>query len=408
MTGRSGMVWNPLHWLALATWLAVGLLGWFTLLQGTTRYAAGGLWLLFGGVLLWMARKGTYGPRYFALQTVLVMSLLLLAPVWSPFPILFFLLSAQASLVFPSRQAWKWVALFALLTAGVFGFRVQGGSGLAATAVFAVGYFFFATFAQALRREQEARSQAQQLLHELRTAHERLRAYARQSAALAVARERNRMAREMHDTVGHHLTVAAVQLEAAQALLRQDPERAAQMLANAREQVRQGLQALRRTVAALRPPVEDLKTALEERVRHFVRATGLQVDMEMPEDLSRLPPPHRFLLYRAVQEGLTNVLRHAHARRVWIRLRIEDDRVVLTLEDDGRGPPATLPASRGMGLRGMAEQAAQLGGHARLEAREPGGARLCLELPLTPPLAEETAIPDEMRPATQEPPEVVS
>ena len=383
MTSRPFPQHALLHLLALATWLAVGVLGWFALPQGEALLEVGGLWLLFGGILLWTAHRGTYGPRYFALQTGLMAGLLLLAPPWSPSPILFFLLSAQAALVFPSRQTWKWVSLFALLTASIFLIRTGRGSGLAGAAVFAVGYFFFATFAQALRREQEARTQAQHLLQELQEAHERLRVYAQQSAALAVARERNRMAQEMHDTVGHHLTVAAVQLEAAQALLRQHPERAAQMLANAREQVRQGLQALRRTVAALRPPVEDLPAALKGLIGRFAQTTGLQVTAEIPEDLSRLPPPHRFLLYRAVQEGLTNVLRHAHARRVWIRLQVDEHRVVLTLEDDGHGPPADVPA-RGMGLRGMAEQAAQLGGQARLEAREQGGARLYLEVPLPP------------------------
>ncbi len=377
-----------LHLLALATWLAVGVLGWFVLPAGSpARPGAVGLWLLFGLGLLWAAYRGAYDLFYFALQTALVVGLLLLAPVWSPFPILFFLLSAQAVLVYPGRRAWGWVGLFALLTAGVFLLRAGWGSGLAGAAVFAAGYFFFAIFAQALRREQEARTQAQRLLQELQAAHARLRAYARQSAALAVARERNRMAQEMHDTVGHHLTVAAVQMEAAQALLRQDPERAARMLANAREQVRQGLQALRRTVAALRPPVEDLPAALKDLVGRFAQSTGLQVTAAIPEDLSRLPPPHRFLLYRAVQEGLTNVLRHAHASRVWIHLTVDEDRVTLTLEDDGRGPPVDASA-QGMGLRGMAEQAAQLGGQARLEAREQGGARLYLEVPLPPAEAE--------------------
>ena len=385
------MARNPLHWLALATWLAVGALGWFVLPAAGARLAGAGLWLLFGSMLLWAAHREQYSTLYFGLQTVWVLGLLFLAPVWSPFPVLFFLLSAQAALALPADRGWRWVALFTLVTAGVLGMRAGGIRGLAAAAVFGVGYAFFALVARALRREQEARLQAQRLLRELEAAHQRLRAYARQSAALAVAQERNRMAREMHDTVGHHLTVAAVQLEAAQALLPQNPERAALMLANAREQIRQGLQALRRTVAALRPPVEDLETALQELVERFGRSTGLQVTTELAADLSRLPAPHRFLLYRAVQEGLTNVLRHAHARRVWIRLNLENDRVTLTLEDDGRGPQQTSASSTGMGLQGMAREARRLGGHVRLEARKQGGARLYLQLPLPP----ETPPPEE-------------
>ncbi len=361
---------------AVFAWLAVGILGLSTYPKDSTFPWAVALWFGFGIVMGGHLLQGFHHPwRYFALQTGLVAILLILADTWSPFPILFFLLSAQAVLLFPLRWAVAWTLGFTVITFGALAWQAGWASALVGTPAYAAGYFFFLAFGYAMRQAQQARA-------ELQAAHERLKAYAAQSAALAVAEERNRMAQEMHDTLGHHLTVAAVQLEAAQALVHSDPERTAEMLATVRDQVRQSLSELRRTVAALRQPVDDLPAALTALAQRFAAATGLAVTVHCASDLGELPPAVRLLLYRAAQEGLTNVQRHAHARHAWLTLTREGNHVVLTLDDDGQGPPPHPLEQGGLGLRGMAEQAHRFGGQASLHPRPQGGARLVIRIPL--------------------------
>ncbi len=368
--------------LAVVTWLAVGALGMETLERPEHLPWALLLWSAFGVLLVWSLVRPLPMAPYLGLQSLLITGLMGLGRAWNPFPVLFFLLSTQAALMYPLRRTLVWTLGFGALSFAVLTAKAGWATGLLGTAVFASGYAFFAVFAHALRQAQEAQAQTQRLLDRLREANERLRAYARQSAALAVAEERNRMARELHDTLGHHLTVAAVQLEAAQALVHQDPERAARLMATVQEQIRQSLAELRLTVTALRQPVEDLAQAVQDLARRFAEATGLTLHVHMEGDLHHLPPAHRLLLYRAVQEGLTNIQRHARARTAWLHLARQGTAVRLILEDDGVGPRPPATPRQGWGLKGMAEAAARLGGTARLEPREPTGARLELVLPL--------------------------
>ncbi|HAJ35032.1 MAG TPA: sensor histidine kinase, partial [Chloroflexi bacterium] len=202
--------------------------------------------------------------------------------------------------------------------------------------------------------------------------------------ALAVAEERNRLAREVHDTLGHRLTVAAVQLEGAQRLIPRDPARAAEIVGTVHAQVMEGLSELRRTVAALRAPLSaelNLAAALRHLTHDFAAATNIQVELHLPVTLPALTLAQRQVIYRVVQEALTNVQRHAGARRVCVALQQgEADIVQLTVDDDGRGLSAT-PAA-GFGVRGMRERAQQIGATLTLGQSDRGGVRVELTLPV--------------------------
>ena len=181
-----------------------------------------------------------------------------------------------------------------------------------------------------------------------------------------------------------HLTVAAVQLEGAQRLIPAEPERAARMVGTVRDQVREALTELRRSVAMLRTPLEadlSLPHALARLVTSFEEATGLTVHRVLPEEMPDLPETHRLAFFRATQEALTNIQKHAAASQVWLVLTVHDDSVALLVSDDGQG--ITLRADHvGYGLRGLRERAAQLGGDLHLEPRSGGGAQLSFRLPL--------------------------
>ena len=217
--------------------------------------------------------------------------------------------------------------------------------------------------------------------------------YADQVETLSVHAERNRLAREMHDTIGHRLTVAAVQLEAARKLALSDAEQTSGLLVTTQQQVREALAELRQTVGRLREPLEtdlQLTHALSHLSDSFRLSSQFTIHLDVPPDELHLPEPHRLALYRAAQEGLTNIQRHAAATQAWLRLQCLPGSVQLEIEDNGRGlrpgfsldDPA-LPGSSSFGLRGMQERMLQLGGRIEIEARPGGGTRLRLSLPFS-------------------------
>ena len=370
------------------TLAAVAILGVILLYQNDGPWqAAAVLLLLFGIVLARVPQAGApawQSNLYLGLQTVLVAAVLALSPQPTAFAMLYMILSAQVMLLLPPSQGVLWIGFFTVITGFAMVYQYGWPGGLAIVLVYVGGYCFFAILANALVRADEARRESERLLAELQQAHQQLRSYAERVEELAVVEERNRLAREMHDTLGHRLTVAAVQLEGAQRLCPQDPERAAGMVGIVRDQVREALRELRQTVAKLRQPLEvdlRLRSALLRLARHFEEATGLTVHLMLPEGSLALPDTHRLALFRASQEGLTNVQRHAEAKDVWLQLTQYDGTIALLISDNGCGFPDGADEG-GFGLRGLRERTAQLGGELYLEPRPGGGTQLTVRLPL--------------------------
>ncbi|MBX7235061.1 MAG: sensor histidine kinase [Caldilineales bacterium] len=310
-------------------------------------------------------------------RAAIIALLIWLAPSFGLYPVLFFVLSAEAPSLFGPRIWRLYIAGFAILTAALILFTTENSAfALALAVVYAGGYYFFAAFAANTAAAEAAQE-------ELEAANRRLHDYAAQVEELTIMEERNRLAREMHDTLGHRLTVAAVQLEAAQRLIARDPERATAVVGTVREQVNEALAELRQTVAALRAPLEadlGLDQALQRLVTHFGQATGIAVALDLPADLPDLPASHRLAFFRAAQELLTNVQRHADARQAWVRLWQQDGLVFLRVEDNGAGLP-TAAESSGFGLRGLRERAAQLSGGFELAPRPGGGVQATFSAP---------------------------
>lgn len=200
------------------------------------------------------------------------------------------------------------------------------------------------------------------------------RVAATERARSVVSEERLRMAADLHDGVGHGLAVIAMQAGAALHVLDKDPASARASLEAIRESSRESLELLRGELARLAgdrsaprtptPGISDL-AALVERVR----SGGLDVRLDMPESEAALPEPVARAAYAVVQEGLTNVLRHAAAAHAVVTLETVSDDLVVTVTDDGHGPAQPGPAS-GQGIAGMRSRVTQLGG--TLEAGRTG------------------------------------
>jgi signal transduction histidine kinase len=204
-----------------------------------------------------------------------------------------------------------------------------------------------------------------------------------QVAALATATERNRLARDIHDSLGHHLTVIAVQLEKVVAFQDRDPDVARAALADARASTRDALTDVRRSVGTLRAGF-GLEPALRELVSRM-DSGRLAVRLDIAGDEAGFAAPALMALYRAVQEGLTNASRHAGARTVTVRVRLEEHAASLLVADDGRGfASAGSRQQDGFGLRGMDERVRLAGGSLTVDSRPGAGTRLLVTIPRPP------------------------
>jgi signal transduction histidine kinase len=249
---------------------------------------------------------------------------------------------------------------------------------------FSCAVLFTLVFTSLAVSSERARGEVQRLATELGEANRKLREYAVQAEELSAIRERNRLAREIHDTLGHYLTVTNVQLEAARAVQDLDPARARQALDKAQALTQEGLQEIRRSVAALRASPLDNKS-LAEALRLVAlenQSSGQMVDLQVlgqPRDLS---PQAELTIYRAGQEGLTNARKHAKAAHVELKLDfLHPARVRLQVNDDGAGAAAEVNPSGGFGLLGLRERALLLGGEVRVKTAPGAGFQLEVEVP---------------------------
>lgn len=220
---------------------------------------------------------------------------------------------------------------------------------------------------------------------DLRRALEQERALNQRIEELATLEERNRIARDIHDSLGHLLVGLNVQMETALALWKDDPERAYKFLAKAKQLGSDALQATRESVSDLRSdPLQgcSLQVAIANLTQGFHRTTGIQPSCQI--DLSHtLSSQISTVVYRIVQEGLTNICKHAKPTAVILQIQCTDTDLFLTLQDNGRG--FQLDANRsGFGLQGMQERITALQGTLNIRSQLGDGCCITASLPLKP------------------------
>lgn len=244
--------------------------------------------------------------------------------------------------------------------------------------------------------EQRGRVRLERTVAELADSHTQLRGYAARVAELSATNERYRLARDIHDSLGHHLTAVAVQLEKAAAFRDRDGAVAEQAHADARSAARRALEEVRQSVRALRddaPPFR-LCSALVELARQ-VDGDGLAVTVAVTGQERGYGLAALTAMYRAAQEGLTNARRHGGATAVWLSLTFGRSGARLVIEDNGRGFGRLGPGQstsdqstsdwhgygHGYGLLGMRERVLLLGGQVELGDRSGGGATVTVTVP---------------------------
>lgn len=315
----------------------------------------------------WVRRRGRlgWGVGYVAVQLSLAFAVFGIDPSVGA-TLFLVVLVCQCVLLLPLPGTALVIALTPFVHAGM-----AWGEGLREGLGTLVAVLFGAVVTELLRREQQSRA-------ELAEAHERLRDHAAQAERLAAAQERNRVARDIHDGLGHSLTVVQMQVKAARAVLPTDPGKADEVLAKAQDQAEAALGEVRRSVRALREP---RAAALPEALRALAEeasAAGVPTRLVVSGEQRPVADVAREALFRAAQEGLTNVRKHAGADSVELMLNYAEGAVRVEVRDDGAGADESSP---GFGLLGLRERADQAGGRLHVESVPGRGTTLRMEVP---------------------------
>jgi signal transduction histidine kinase len=243
------------------------------------------------------------------------------------------------------------------------------------------GVLGFSFVGSVIVSEEKARQEADRLVKELDQTNRKLIEYADEIESLSTARERNRLAREIHDNLGHYLTAINMQTQAALAVLDTDRDRAVDALHKVQSLTKEGLGEIRRSIAAMQPSnladrslYEALLMLVEES-----RAAGLPVEFRIEAERRPCTAQIEMALYRTAQEGLTNIRKHAKATQATLKLSYtQEDRVVLTLQDNGVGSETQ---ESGFGLVGIRERVNGLNGSLKVRTAPNQGFILEVEIP---------------------------
>ncbi|GAA5039047.1 signal transduction histidine kinase [Thermocatellispora tengchongensis] len=352
---------GPEEWSGLAMFVVSAVVGGPVIL-GTIEVSIPRPWwiaLLAVFVVATVVVGGSGRPRWVrhsALAAAVVAAWAVVASAAQPglLPVLLVVAAAVSAYAVP---VWAGLAVVALNTVVLVLVMLRAGGGAPDVALVTGFYALIqvATLLSSLAIEREKR-----MRRKLTEAHVELQAASVLLSESARTAERLRISRDLHDLIGHQLTVLALELEAAR---HRDGERAREHVERAGQVARDLLADVRATVGRMRTESPDLTAALRRIVRDL---PGLEVSIEVAPEV-RVGEEQTVALVRAVQEVVTNTIRHAEARELWIDIAPDGDGVRLTATDDGRGAVAPV---LGNGLSGLVERFEALGGDVSIDGRK--------------------------------------
>jgi len=343
--------------------------------------------VLYGALLglgtLVTRRSALVAHSYFLVQLLLVIAVLTRYEEMDFFALLFVPLAGQAEHVFSRTPARIWVGV--MLLGALIGEIDQFGfpEGLAFFGLYAAGIFFVAVFSETTIESQRNRQRAEISVAKLEEANTQLKRYVKQAENLAAAEERNRLARELHDSVAQTLYGIGLQAEAGRNKLQSaNLDQAATTFSEIRDSAQESLTETRMLIHALRPvdlEQTGLSSAIQSRLNSVESRSGLEVIASIGQT-TRSTKDVELALFRIAQEALNNVIRHAGANKVEITLVEEPSKVMLMIGDDGIGIAADT--TEGFGITGMRERATAYNGTLTLEPNQPRGTLVTAEIPL--------------------------
>lgn len=365
---------NPGRIELLVALAAYGLLLGFSM----RLLRAKGLPELEGGPL---RRETAFVSLYLILQSALVMVLFRLGTGADFFALLFIPPSLQAVLFLGGRAGALWVAAFCIsMLVGLRGVEPEPLFGPGMTVVYGGLCFLLGGYARQIRKAETARRENQRVLSELSTANAELERYADQVEELAAEHERTRLARELHDSVTQTAFSMNLAVQSARllvdhngGLLTGQLQRVEQLAASAIDEIQDLVSELSPRTAVSYDLVAALKRLAAEREQH----DGLRVILQVT-GAEELPAQAARQLYAIAQEALTNVVKHSGVCEAFLRLSFAAGRIMLEIEDKGRGFSAPMPTvgEGHMGLAGMRERACEIGWDFYVDSRPGSGTRV--------------------------------
>ena len=349
-----------------------------------------GLLAIYGFFLIaetWIVRRtplfqSRYAQlAYLLMQSILVIALLDISTYEDFFALLFIPLSLEAVSFFGKRFGFGWIAAFSIAIVSVMLFSDEGQLfGLAMGTFYSGICFLFGGYAYQVLKAEAANAQNKRMFNELQIAHRQLQGYADQVANLAVEQERNRLARDLHDSVTQTVFSMNLAAQSARLLLDKEPPRASGQLLRLEELSANALREIQSLVSQLKPrPLADegLPSALRRLADERQSRDGLHVSLEVrgEETLSKAAVES---LYSIAHEALTNVAKHSGTHEAAIRLNLGEGNACLEIEDHGSGfDHQSVRNQRGhLGLAGMSERAREIGWTLSVEARRGQGTRI--------------------------------
>jgi signal transduction histidine kinase len=331
-------------------------------------------WLVHQGKQLDFLKTPGIQFTYLSLQSILVLGLLLVSNYEDFLAELFIPISLDAVSFFGRRVGFRLISVFCLGMVSVLLFSPEGPLfGFAMGVLYSGLCFAFGGYAGQVQKAEAARAQNRQMYDELQEAHHQLQAYADRLVNLAAERERNHLARDLHDSVTQTVFSMNLAAQSARLLWDREPSRVREQLSRLEELASSAQQEIQSLVTQLSPPtlpemdlIASLHTlALEEKSRY-----GLHVSIEV-EGKGNISHIVASGLYAITQEALINVAKHSGCQEAVVRLLLVKGRSCLVVEDQGRGfDPETVSAQRGhLGLAGMSERAREIGWTLAVESK---------------------------------------
>jgi len=350
-------------------------------------------WMGLGILVLtsfWVPRRLQNRVLYTVALLVLISILVMVGRI-RLFPLLFIVIVVRSWFLFRLRSCLVLTAILLLLCVLLQAYRFQSLNLLPILSdssrlkqiwlgsIFLAGLalVFLQLLISAVQSERQSREQ-------LMIAHAKLRHYALEIEELAIVQERNRIARDIHDSLGHSLTVFNLHLEAALRLLQSDPDEARALLMEAKQLSSTALHEVRQSVTALRSdPLQgrSLHQAISTLIDDFHRSTDITPQFHYQVDCP-LAPTLEVAVYRIIQEALTNICKYARATQVEVRVQA-NQQVQVTIQDNGQGFEVSQTTT-GFGLQGMQERTLALAGTFTLTTAPHSGCRIDAVFPREP------------------------
>jgi len=363
---RNPFLLDASTYISTAVMALLGISGLHNLLLQITALV---LCLIFVLLYRFLFRTGAYERNpaiYFGLQAVVLMLLVMLPSTANDaFNFLFYILTVHAAVVFPTYMAAIWISLYFVIASAMVLLN-RGVEGLYAVFFYLAAFTVCGIFGHTVQQTELTSERNERLLEELKETQQKLQ-------ELAVVEERNRLARELHDSVKQQVFAISMQLSAARATL-SESDKAFPAVVEAEHLAQRAGAELTTLINALRPPDlerKNLPAAIQEYVDEWSRQSKIETEVQVDSSIS-LDPRMEQSMFRVLQEALANVARHSQADRAWVNLKNENHHTELVIEDNGIGYDADR-VIKGVGLDSMRERIEAVNGTLEVSARNPQG-----------------------------------